>query len=1000
MTSHRLPSGGRIDRSRQLTLYFDGRKIPAHPGDTLASAMLAAGESVVARSFKYHRPRGIYSAGVEEPNALVHLRSGERHEPNTRATMIEAFDGLTATGQNAWPNVRFDLSAANRLLAPFIHAGFYYKTFIGPFRGTGFWMFCERFIRKAAGMGTPTKEFDPDRYEKVNAHCDVLVIGAGPAGLAAALSAGRNGARVMLIEQDRELGGGLLSNSAGGASDPWRAAMIAELEAMANVRILIRATVFGAYDCGVFGIVERLWDHVSQPPELQPRQRYWQVRAKQTVMATGAIERPLVFGGNDKPGVMLAGAARTYLNRYGVLPGRRAVVATNNDSAYRVAIDLAEAGSEVTLTDTRPTPPADLAGEAKAAGATVLAGHGVLSADGRPKVKTARIAPVDANGCATGPARRVVCELIAVSAGWSPALHLWSQRQRKPVFEPSANCFLPIADARPELHIAGAALACPEAKAAARQGHAAGADAAKAAGFDKEAGTMPEPASDPSAAWTESPGTTWMFTDQSGKTKGPAFVDFQHDVGVSDIDQAHREGYTSVEHLKRYTTTGMATDQGKLGNVNALARMAELRGQTIPEVGTTSFRPPFTPVAIGALVGHTAGRHYQPTRLSPIHDWHVEGGAKLTQAGLWMRAWYYPQSGEDLRSAYIREAAHVRSAVGMVDVSTLGKIAVQGPDAAEFLNRIYVNGWKTLAIGRLRYGVMLREDGIVLDDGATARLGANDYFMSTTTANAAKVLAFAEQLLQTSWRDLKVHVTSETDNWAAIAVAGPQARALLTKVVDGCDLSAAALPNNHWTHAMIAGVPLRIHRMSFSGELAYEVYIPSGYGHGIWQYLIEAGTEFDLAPYGTEAMGTLRIEKGHVAAPELDGRTTLGDLGLGGMASTKKPYIGSVTMQREGMVDPARPCLVGLVSEGSEGLKSGSILYALEVEAKGHGEGWISSTTYSPALGKNIALGFLTNGRARHGEAIQAVNFLQDHTDHVTVVSPHFYDPEGERQNG
>ncbi len=444
----------------------------------------------------------------------------------------------------------------------------------------------------------------------------------------------------------------------------------------------------------------------------------------------------------------------------------------------------------------------------------------------------------------------------------------------------------------------------------------------------------------------------------------------------------------------------MATDQGKLGNVNAIARMAELRGATIPETGTTTFRPPFTPVAIGALVGHTGGHHYQPTRLSPIHDWHVENGAELTEAGLWMRPWYYPRGDEDVRAAYIREAAHVRAGVGMVDVSTLGKIAVQGPDAAEFLNLIYVNGWKTLAMGRLRYGVMLREDGIIMDDGATARLGEHDYFMSTTTANAAKVLAFAELLLQTSWHDLKVHVTSETDNWAAIAVAGPQARALLSKVVEGCDLSAKALPNNHWTQATIAGVPLRIHRMSFSGELAYELYIPSGYGHGIWQHLIEPGVEFGVVPYGTEAMGALRIEKGHVAGPELDGRTTLGDLGLAGMASSKKPYIGSVTMRREGLTDPARPSLVGLVSEANDGLKGGSILFPAEGETRGHGEGWISSTTYSPALGKNIALGFLSNGPARHGEVIRAANFLGDRTDRVTVVSPHFYDPEGGRQNG
>ena len=643
MTGARLPFGGRIDRSHQMTITFENRRIAAHPGDTLASALLAAGENVVGRSFKYHRPRGIYSAGVEEPNALVQLRSGDRHEPNTRATMIEAYDGLEALGQNGWPNVRHDLYAANQLLSPFLHAGFYYKTFMGPFSGTGFWMFCEKFIRKAAGMGLPTIAFDPDSYEKINAYCDVLVIGAGPAGLAAGLAAGRSGARVILVEQDHVLGGGLLSDPVGGAGDTWLSATIAELEKLENVRLLTRASCFGAYDGEVYGVVERLWDHVPVPPARQPRQRYWQIRTRQAVMATGAIERPFVFGGNDKPGVMLAGAVRTYLNRYGILPGQRMVVATNNDSAYRVAIDLAGAGADVMMTDTRAAPPAILADTAKSAGVTLLAGHGVLAAKGMRAVTAAQIVPVDDRGRATGAARRVACDLIAVSAGWAPALHLWSQRQQKPVFDVSVNCFLPVAGAQPAMHIAGAALAHPLAGRAAAKGHEAGALAAQAAGADQDSGAPPELGPDPSAEWTRAPGCAWVITDAKGNARRNAFVDLQHDVGLADIDQAHREGYVSVEHLKRYTTTGMATDQGKLGNLNAIARVADLRGLSIPETGTTTFRPPFTPVTIGSLVGHTTGHHYQPTRLSPIHDWHVENGAKLTQAGLWIRPWYYPR---------------------------------------------------------------------------------------------------------------------------------------------------------------------------------------------------------------------------------------------------------------------------------------------------------------------------------------------------------------------
>ena len=1000
MTATRLQNGGRIDRSRSLRMTFDGRPLSAHPGDSLASALLAGGEIVVGRSFKYHRPRGIYTAGVEEPNALVHLRSGARSEPNTRATMVEAYDGLEASGQNAWPNVRMDLAAANQLLAPFLGAGFYYKTFIGPFRGTGWWMFCERIIRRAAGMGRGVKLDDPDCYEKINAFCDVLVIGAGPAGLSAALAAGRAGARVILADQDRALGGSFLSMPVGSDSDAWLERVAAELARMENVRIITRATVFGAYDQDVYGIVERVWDHVLAPPEHQPRQRYWQVRTKQAVMATGAIERPLVFGGNDKPGVMLAGAVRAYLNRFAVLPGRRAVVATNNDSAYGAALDLARAGAAVTLLDARADVPEALAAALTSEGATILPGHGVIAAKGRNRVAAAAITTIGSDGRATGPVRTVPCDIIAVSGGWSPVVHLWSHRRQKLAFDVAKTCFVPAQGELPTMKIAGAAQAADGLASAVAQGFDAGAAAAADSGAKGSTGDAPiAPEAPPGDDWGRDLAPVWAITTADGETQGPAFVDLQNDVKRSDIDLAHREGYVSVEHLKRYTTTGMATDQGKLSNVNALSRMAELRGVTIPEVGTTTFRPPFTPITMGALVGREHGRHFSPTRLSPIHDWHVANGAVLTEAGAWMRPWYYPDGAEDLRAAYIREAAHVRKHVGMVDVSTLGKIAVQGPDVAEFLNRIYVNGWKTLAVGRLRYGVMLREDGFVMDDGTTARLSEHDYFMTTTTANAAKVLAFMEHLLQSAWRDLKVHVTTITDQWAAIAVAGPKARDLLSIVSAGADLSQAALPNNHIAYAKIAGVKIRIHRMSYSGELAYEVYVPSGHGHHVWEALAVAGEPFNLRPYGTEAMGALRIEKGHVAGPELDGRTTMKDLALEGFASSKKPFVGSVLRNRPVLTDPARPSLVGLEIEGDQDALAGSLLFSADGPTEGHGEGWVSSTTYAPAIGKYVGLAFLKNGPERQGETIRMVNFLGRTTLRAKVVSPHFFDPEGVRQN-
>ena len=1000
MSARRLPAGGRIDRSAPLEMRFDGRPVDGFDGDTLASALLAAGERVVARSFKYHRPRGIYAAGAEEPNALVHLRRDARGEPNTRATMIEAYDGLEAAGQNAWPSVRFDLGAVNQCLSPFIGVGFYYKTFIGPFKGTAFWMFFEKFIRRAAGMGRADALPDPDTYEKVNAFCDVLVVGGGPAGLAAALAAGRSGVRVILAEQDRDLGGSLLSRPVGSESDAWLENVTAELRTLDNVRILTRSTVFGAYDNEVYGIVERVWDHRPTPPDHQPRQRYWQVRTKQAVLATGAIERPLVFGGNDRPGVMLASAARTYVNRFAVLPGERALVATNNDSAYAVALDLARAGAQVTVVDSRASVPDSLRAPAVEAGVEILPGHALLSASGSPAVTGATITAVDSKGAATGFERNVYCDLIAASAGWSPVVHLWSQRQQKPVYDAAKGCFVPEADALATVRCAGAVMACGPLETAAMQGFDAGKAAAAAAGPTRSSCSSLASLDDPYADdWVPDLRPAWAATGANGRPAAKAFIDLQHDVTASDVDLAHREGYVSVEHLKRYTTTGMATDQGKLSNVNALARMAELRGSTIAEVGTTTFRPPFTPISFGAIVGHEHGLHFVPIRLTPMHDWHAARGAVFMDAGHWKRPRYYPEGDEDLTEAYKREAAHVREHVGMVDVSTLGKIAVQGPDAAEFLNRVYVNGWKALAVGRLRYGVMLREDGFVMDDGATARLGEHDYFMSTTTGNAAKVLAVAEHLLQTAWTDLKVHVTSVSDQWAAIAVAGPKSRDLLRAVAPGVDFSREAMPNNHLVHAEVAGVPVRVHRMSYSGELAYEIYIPAGYGHRVWEVLIHAGEPFNLKIYGTESMGTLRIEKGHVAGPELEGRTTMKDLGLDGLASSKKPFVGSILRNRPVLTDPARPSLVGLEVSGDRGALPGSLLFDVDGPTTGHGEGWVSSTTYSPALGKNIALALLRRGPERIGETIRIVDFVGDTSLTATVVSSHFFDPKGERQN-
>lgn len=987
MTGRRLSSGGRIDRTRTLSVQFDGRSFKAHAGDTLASALLAGGQQIFARSFKYHRPRGLMAAGVEEPNALVHLREGARHEPNAQTTTVEVFDGLTSTAQNAWPSLNFDIGSVNGALSRFFGAGFYYKTFIGPFGGTSFWMLCEKIIRRAAGMGRATTLEDPDHYEKINAFCDVLIVGAGPSGLAAALAAGRKGENVILVEQDFTLGGSLLDEPAGASTDLWIKQAEAELRGLANVRILTRTTAFGAYDSEVFGLVERYQDHLKAPEAGKPRQRYWLVRTKRAVLATGALERPMVFAGNDVPGVMLAHAVRKYLNRFAVLPGEKVVVATNNDSAYATAIDLAKAGAKVTLCDLRQTLPTKLADLARNSGVELRAGQAILKVEGGKCVKAVQVVPVDPTGKALSAATRIACDLVAVSGGWAPALHLWSQRFGKPQYHPALDAFLP-PEQKDAFACVGSLVGAKSLSEAVGQGHAAGG----------AAGELPQLA-ERDDFWGRALTAVTVITKADGSTPGKAFVDFQHDVKLADIDQAHLEGYVSVEHLKRYTTSGMAADQGKTSNLNALARMASLRGMEVPNVGTTTFRPPYTPVAIGAIVGHDHGLHFRPTRLSTIHNWHLENGAQMIEAGAWMRPWYYPASGESLRDAYIREAAHVREHVGIVDVSTLGKIAVQGPDAAEFLNRVYANGFKTLAVGRLRYGVMLREDGFVLDDGATARLGENDYFMSTTTANAAKVLSTAELLLQTAWRDLKVHVTTITDQWAAVAIAGPKSRNVLQDLT-GSDLSKDVLPNNHFTQIAIDGVECRLHRMSYSGELAYEIYIPAKSGRTVWEALIRAGKPYNLKPYGTEAMGALRIEKGHVAGAEIEGRTTMKDLGLEGFASSKKPFIGSVLRKRPVLEDPARPSLVGLEIVGEVGAKAGSLLFAKDKPTKGHGEGWVSSTTYSPALKKNIALALLSRGPERIGETIQVVDFVGNQTLQAKVVSHHFFDPEGHRQNG
>jgi len=989
--SSRMSKGGQIDRSTPVDFSFDGRSYQGFAGDTLASALLANNVRLIGRSFKYHRPRGLIAAGSEEPNGIVELRSGARREPNTRATMIELYQGLEAESQNRWPSLDFDLLSINSFLSPFLTAGFYYKTFMWP---AVLWeKLYEPIIRRAAGLGKASGLDDPDHYEKSTLFCDVLVIGSGPAGLMAARAAARSGARVVLAEEDSALGGRLLGDQRiidGLSSAEWAAKMAAELEAEPDVRILRRTAVFGVYDGGTYGALERVSDHLAEPHHHAPRQRLWRIVAKRAVLAAGAIERPLVFGNNDRPGIMLAGAVRTYLNRFGVASGSNAIVFVNNDDAASTVSELAAAGVSVSaLVDPRPVMSPVVESLAKKTGIRVISGGSVERALGSKSVSGAEIRLQDGN-LLTLP-----CDLIAMSGGWNPSVHLTTHLNGRPVWNSSIAAFVPGA-VPPGMAVAGSASGALSLADAITMGDSLGQDAAIAAGFKAKKSALPSVEPESTAIQP-----LWRVVNARGKS----FVDFQNDVSVLDIELAEREGFRSVEHLKRYTTLGMATDQGKTANVNGLALMAEFTAKAIENVGTTVMRPPFSPVAIGAFGGHHREKNFKPTRLPPSHEWAVEQGAVFVEAGYWLRAQYYPKPGEkDWLETVTREVKAARSSVGVCDVSTLGKIDIQGADAAEFLERVYINGWKNLAIGRARYGLMLREDGIVMDDGTTTRLGEDHFFMTTTTANAAKVMQHLEFCHQWLWPDLDVQMISATEQWAQFSLAGPHVRDVLLKLVDPeHDISNAAFPYMAAGEITVCGgTRARLYRLSFSGELAFEIGVPSRHGDALIRKIMEAGAEYGITPYGTEALGVMRIEKGHVAGAELNGISTAGDLGLGRMMSTKKDYIGRVLAGRPALVDPNRPVVVGFRPvDRKRRIRAGAhfIRQGLEATAQ-NDEGYMTSVAFSPSIGHWIGLGFLARGPERMGEIIRACDPIRGEEYLVEVVSPIFYDPEGEKLRG
>ena len=967
----RLAAGGRIDRGRTVRFRFDGHDYEGHPGDTLASALLANGVRLVARSWKYHRPRGIFAAGMEEPSALVRLGPKGSGEPNRRATDIALFDGLEATSQHAWPSLDFDLAAPTGWFARLFPAGFYYKMF---FRSPALWRrVWEPLLRRMAGLGEAPRDADPGRYDKLHAHCDVLVVGAGPAGLAAALAAAQRGARVILAEADRELGGSLLRRPDAGEPG-WLDNTVAALAALPEARVLTDTVVFGRYDGNYLLARER-----------GARDRLWQIRARWVVLATGAIERPLVFPGNDRPGIMLAGAVETYVSRYAVAPRRRAVLFANNDGAYHAAAALNGAGVAVAaIVDPRP----EIGDGARALveGIAVHPGHTVAATNGRKQLCNITIRPV-----LGGAATSIDCDLLAVSAGWNPAVHLFAHAGGRLRYDEALAAFLPEASSATGIEAVGGACGDFDLAHGLAEARAAGIRAAVACGFPPPSPELSAIAP-PSQAVAQ---TLWLDPGDDGRK---SFVDLHNDVTAADIALAAREGMTAIEHVKRWTTLGMGTDQGKTGNIPGLALLSRAVGRAIAETGTTTFRPPFVPVGFGLLAGRERGELFDPIRRTPMHDWHVAAGAVFEDVGQWKRPRYYPRpngtmAGETMDQAVRRECLAARDGVALLDASTLGKIEVSGPDAARFLDRMYINRWNSLAVGRCRYGVMCRDDGMVFDDGVGTRLAADRFFLTTTTGNAGVVLDWFEEWLQTEWPELDVFCTSLTEEFANATLVGPRARDVLAALAPTLDV--AGFPFMAMREADIAGISARVFRVSFSGELSYEINVPAEAGPALWERLIAAGEQYGMTGYGTEAMHVLRAEKGYfMIGQETDGSVTPLDLGL----SVKgEDFLGRRSLSRPDTARPDRKQLVGLLPDDPNlVLPEGAQLIAAPQSTAMLGH--VTSSYYGARIGRGFALALVQGGRALHGTPVWAYHLGT--AVPARICPPVFYDAEGRRRDG
>ena len=1015
MTGHRVRRPGvRIDFDKPLSFSFDDQAYGGYAGDTLASALLANGVRMLGRSFKYGRPRGIVGAGPEEPNALMQVEAGALTIPNLKATQVELYDGLVATRTTGWPTLEFDLKSVGGRFSRFMPAGFYYKTF----QNRTLWPKFEHIIRQAAGYGSAPSEPDPETYDHSHQHIQVLVVGGGVCGLLVALSAGRAGLKVLLLDEQNEVGGWLLSSPqsviGGREAGAWLKATIDELQSMPNVQLLTRTSAFALHDMNLVLAVEQLQDHLPLAIRAahKPRQRLHRIRAERVVLASGAIERPLVFGNNDIPGVMTASALTTYLNRYGVAVGKRVLLQTSNDHIYQGACDLAHAGCSVVLADTRTRINPAWEKRVRGANVDIRAGYGIAYARGGRAVSGAQLVKLDAvrNG-PIGKGPYVECDALGSSGGLSPTVHLYCHDGGRPVWDEEKLSFVAPAMGRAKagVYCVGAVTGEFGLQKALEQTQRVTSDLLASVGKSPADGGdnfgTDEPVSIPARR---------IFRVPDGKAEGhgkKAFVDFQNDVTAADIHLAVRENYRSIEHIKRYTALGFGTDQGKLSNVNGFAIAADALGKSIPEVGTTTYRPAYSPVTFGTLAGPHEGDTFEPRRYSAMHACHVSRGAEFEPVGQWLRPWYFPKPGEDMHAAVRRECLAARRGVGIMDASTLGKIDIRGKDVREFLNRVYANAWTQLAPGKCRYGLMLDENGMVMDDGVTACVSDQNFVMTTTTGGAARVMTWLENWHQTEWPDLDVYITSVTDHWATAAVVGPKSREVLVKICSDIDLSPSAFKFMDWREGTVAGVPARVFRISFSGELAFEVNVDANYGHHVWEALMDAGQEFDITPYGTETMHVLRAEKGFIiVGQDTDGSMTPFDLDMAWAVSMKKPFsfIGKRSFARSDTSSPNRKQLVGLLTEDPQIVltEGAQIIERSDSTPPVPMLGHVTSSYYSPELGRSIAMAVVRDGINRRGEDGRKSGrdvlyaYAGGKAHKVNVVSSVFVDPKGERQNG